>query len=150
MERTLVVPGDPVPWAEKQTNRKSGSRFIAPRQEEAIGRALDAIDRANLRHVFKLDEPLLLSAEFYVNRPKYHYGTGKNANTIKPAFADKLPTGRPDFSNLIKLIEDAMVLGEVLPDDDQIVGFYLPLRKVYTRSREERPRSVIRVKPVTP
>lgn len=149
-EFKLTIPGPPVPWAPKQTNRKSGSRFIAPRQEEAIGRVLGAIERAGLVHAFKLEEPLLLSAEFHVARPKGHYGTGRNANLIKPQFADKLPTGRPDLSNLVKLVEDAMVLGEVLPDDDQIVGFYEPLRKVYTRSLEEQPRSVIRLKSVRP
>lgn len=147
-ERVLVIPGPPVPWAPKQTNRKTGSRFIAPRQEEAIGRTLDAIARHNLVHAFKLEEPVLLSAEFYVGRPKGHYGTGRNANTIKPQFVDRYPTGRPDLSNLVKLVEDAMVLGEVLPDDDQIVGFYLPLQKRYTQSREEQPRSVIRLKSV--
>ena len=149
VEHVLVVPGDPVPWAPKQTNRKTGNRFISPRQEEAIGRVLAAVERAELADTFSADQAVILSAVFHVKRPKGHYGSGRNAGVIKEQWQGRRPTGRPDLSNLVKLVEDAMVLGGVLPDDDQIVGFYPPFGKVFTQSREEQPHSVIRMKVAT-
>ena len=149
-ELTLTIPGEPVPWAAKQTSRKTGHRYIPARQEEATGRVIRAVQEALQRGVpgFLADEPLELSAFFYVKRPKRHYGTGKNSRTIKPAFVDARPTGKPDLSNLTKLLEDGLVLGGLLPDDDQIVGFYHGPKKFYTSTLEELPRTVARIRRV--
>src|SRR6185437_3239525 len=95
---------------------------------------------------FKADMPLAISATFYVKRPKGHFGTGRNADTIKPQFVDARPTGKPDLSNLLKLVEDGCKLGGLFPDDDQIVEVDQPLRKVYTQTREEQPRSIVTVR----
>jgi hypothetical protein len=48
----------------------------------------------------------------------------------------------------VKLLEDGLVLSSILPDDDQIVGFYLPFGKFYTETPEEQPRSECRIKPL--
>jgi Holliday junction resolvase RusA-like endonuclease len=142
-ELVITVPGDPVPWAAKAVNRKTGNRFISARQAEATGRILAAIERTT-NDSFPADIPLLLCCEFYVRRPKYHYGTGKNAGAIKPRYIDARPTGKPDLSNLVKLLEDGLVLGSVVPDDDQVV--YLEAQKFFTYRREEQPRSVARLR----
>lgn len=145
---TLVIPGPPVPWAAKATNQRTGNRFIPSRQADATGRVIWAatqlIERGH--SPFVSGEPLALSAEFYVKRPKYHYGTGRNAGVLKGQYVDARPTGKPDLSNLVKLVEDGMVLAGLLPDDDQIVEFLPPgPRKLYTRRLDEQPRSVIRI-----
>ena len=149
-ELTLTIPGPPVPWAAKHTSQRSGHRFIPARQEEAIGRVIRAAQEALERGVpgYLAGEPLELSAFFYCRRPKGHYGTGKNARTIKPAFVDALPTGTPDLSNLTKLLEDGLVLGGLIPDDDQIVGFYHGPKKLYTSTLEELPRTIARIRRV--
>jgi len=66
-----------------------------------------------------LDGPLELHVVFYVPRPKGHYGTGRNAGTVK-ASAPAWPTVKPDLTKLVRAVEDAMT-GIVWRDDSQIV-----------------------------
>lgn len=147
-ELVLTIPGPPVPWAAKQTSRRTGARFIPARQEEATGRVIRVAQEAIERGVpgYLAGEPLELSAEFFVKRPKGHYGTGRNFRTLKERFAGVRPTGKPDLSNLVKLVEDGLVLASLIPDDDQIVGFFNGPLKLYTESLEEQPRSVVRIR----
>jgi Holliday junction resolvase RusA-like endonuclease len=77
-----------------------------------------------------------------VKRPAGHYGTGKNTLVIKPRFLDAQPAGRPDLSNLVKMLEDALTT-LAWADDDQITQ--ISARKLYTTDREEQPRSVIQI-----
>jgi len=144
----LEIPGPPVPWAAKQTNPKSGNRFIPSRQVEATARVMQAakelLDAGG--EPFKVGEPLAISAVFFVKRPKGHYGTGRNARRLKPQFAKAWPTGKPDLSNLVKLVEDGLVLAGLLPDDDQIVRLDGPPEKRYTQEPEEQPRSVVTIR----
>jgi Holliday junction resolvase RusA-like endonuclease len=141
-ELTLCVPGDAVPWAPKTGNPRMGGRFVPARQSAHAGKVIDAWDRVG--HTgWLLGEPLAIDCEFYVRRPKSHYGSGRNERIIKERFAAAAPTGRPDLSNLVKLIEDALTT-LAWADDDQIVR--ITARKTYTRLREEQPRSVIRIR----
>src|SRR6266511_2538487 len=90
---SITVPGEPVPWTGKAVNRKTGNRFIPARQAEATGRILAAIERVT-DESFPADTPLVLVCEFYVRRPKAHYGTGSNAQMVKPRFLNARPMGR--------------------------------------------------------
>lgn len=77
-----------------------------------------------------LDGPLGLEVTFYFPRPKSHYGTGYNKNTIRPG-APRYPSLRPDTTKLLRAIEDAMT-GVVWRDDAQIVD--QRARKLYGES----------------
>jgi Holliday junction resolvase RusA-like endonuclease len=55
-----------------------------------------------------LDGPLVLDAHFYLRRPI----RGKH----------KLPIGKPDRSNLLKLVEDALTDGGLWVDDALVLG----------------------------
>lgn len=146
-ELWLEIPGPPVPWAPKRTNQKTGNRFIPSRQEEATGRVIrvakELLDGGVVP--FTVGVPLTIAATFHCKRPKGHWGTGRNDHVLKPQFAGARPTGKPDLSNLLKLVEDGMVLAGLLPDDDQVVEFSQPLCKLYTQTPEEQPRTVVRV-----
>lgn len=65
-----------------------------------------------------LSGPLGLSIVARFPRPKSHYGTGKNANTLKPS-APWAHTQKPDLSNILKIVEDALN-GVVWHDDSEI------------------------------
>lgn len=65
-----------------------------------------------------LDGPLMLGLEFYFPRPKGHYGTGRNAGTVR-ASAPPIPTVKPDLLKLARAVEDALT-GIVYRDDAQI------------------------------
>lgn len=66
-----------------------------------------------------LEGPLAVELIFYVPRPKGHYGTGRNAGTVRPS-APAHPTTRPDVLKLARGVEDALT-GVIWRDDAQIV-----------------------------
>ena len=64
-----------------------------------------------------------LSLAFFRPRPASHYGTGRNAGTLK-ASAPAFPTGRPDTVKLARAVEDALT-GIVWRDDAQVCRHWL-------------------------
>ena len=66
-----------------------------------------------------LDGPVVLAVACYFARPRSHYGSGKNAGTVK-ASAPKFKTTTPDCSKLLRGIEDALT-GIIYKDDRQII-----------------------------
>lgn len=71
--------------------------------------------------------PLALHVVFTMQRPRSHYGSGRNAGTLKPD-APKVHTVKPDATKLLRALEDAMT-GIVWEDDSQIVN--QSVRKIY-------------------
>ena len=88
-----------------------------------------------------LDGPLLLEITFWVTRPKSHFGTGRNADVVKPG-APFAPTVKPDLLKLARAVEDALT-GIVYGDDAQIVCE--TLQKAYTTGGA---RTAVRVVPI--
>ena len=66
-------------------------------------------------------------------RPKGHYGTGRNAERLKPS-APRWPTTRTSFDrdNLDKLVLDALTEAKAIEDDSFVVDGRV--RKMYARS----------------
>lgn len=129
----LTIPGDPIPWGPKQVTKK-GNRFVPARQSAAISDITALILRKDLAP-FEVGESLEIDVVFYIARPKSHFGTGRNSSQLKPS-APQMPLGKPDLSNLVKLVEDALVIGGLIPDDDQVVAIraekFWTLRTPYT------------------
>jgi Holliday junction resolvase RusA-like endonuclease len=90
----------------------------------------------------QLQGPLLLEVDFYRTRPKGHYGTGKNACTVK-ASAPAYPDTKPDTTKLLRGVEDALT-GIFYRDDAQIC------RQMVSKRWGDPARVVIRVSPLTP
>lgn len=85
-----------------------------PWQQEVAGAAHEAMDG---RPPFT--GPVELWVIFSLARPKGHYGSGRNAGTVKDS-APMFPTGRPDCTKLLRGLEDALT-GIVWLDDAQVV-----------------------------
>lgn len=85
-----------------------------------------------------LSGPLRVDIWFYFQRPKGHFGTGRNAGILKNS-APIHYTSKPDRDNLDKLVLDALT--GIFWTDDAIVcqGW---LQKQYS----EKPRTVIGIK----
>jgi Holliday junction resolvase RusA-like endonuclease len=126
-EIKLTVPGKPVPLS-----RTSAGQF-GPTSTQ-IGLVVDTWQRAGEPR-FEDDIPLLLEVDFLFERPASHYGSGRNSHKLKPS-AKTEPTSRPDLSNLIKLIEDALN-GNAFKDDSRIVRIVAAKRFVDRGSRTE-------------
>lgn len=118
---SLVIPGEPVaqPRYRHANHRTRSGKTIAtsyiPGDHPiwAYRAALQAAARqAGLR---PLDCPIILSARFYFSRPKRLLSRRAPDGPI-------WHTGRPDLSNLIKGLEDALN-GTAWMDDSMIVGY---------------------------
>ena len=62
--------------------------------------------------------PVTMRVTFYYQRPKNHYGTGKNAGKLKPSAPSRMSSGY-DLDKLHRAIGDAMT-GIIYRDDSQI------------------------------
>ena len=64
--------------------------------------------------------PITLKLVFMRDRPKGHYGQGRNAGKLKPS-APPYPTTKPDLDKLNRAVGDALT-GIVWKDDSQVVN----------------------------
>ena len=74
--------------------------------------------------------PVMVTISFYMVRPKAHFGTGKNAEKLKPQ-APAYPATHPDIDKLARSVLDALT-GICFHDDRQVVA--LALGKFYAES----------------
>lgn len=134
------VRGDPVPWAPAAHNPKTGGRFIPGRQAKQAALFIQRWQTLGLAPVPAGDPSrgLVIELLFYVERPKKHFGTGRNSHVLKDRYRGARPTGRPDLSNLVKLVEDALTKN-AWADDDQIV------RIIAEKDFGTRARTIVRV-----
>lgn len=122
----FFIPGEPVAWARVQGGRTTHvfepkkQRDYRPHIRLAASRAMEGRS--------PLESALAISATFIFPRPKSHFWTGKRSNILRDD-APRLHVSRPDTSNLVKLIEDALN-GVVWRDDSQI-AVYERIEKVY-------------------
>ncbi len=77
-----------------------------------------------------------LNIRFYLERPLYHFGTGRNLGVLKEKFVTVQHIVRPDRLKLARAVEDALT-GIFYVDDAQTVGG--PPEKFYV-TPGERPR----------
>jgi Holliday junction resolvase RusA-like endonuclease len=124
----FTVLGRPVPAGSKRafvikkggvpTNRaamvEDSKKRVRPWQELIKSAALDAMGATG-----PLDGPLILKVDFYLARPKAHYGSGRNADRLKPG-APLYPAVKPDATKLLRGLEDALT-GLAWHDDAQVV-----------------------------
>ena len=116
----FFVPGTPAPGGSKRAFVVKGRAVVVddckrnkPWRERVTAVAREALDGP------LLSGPLELRVVFILPRPKGHFGTGKNAATIK-ASAPPHPTVKPDTTKLLRALEDALT-EVVWRDDTQVV-----------------------------
>lgn len=119
------VLGKPQPAGSKKgfvhpkTNRVvivDDAKHSRPWKQEVAGEAISILGACGRG---MLQGPLELSCVFYFQRPKGHFGTGRNCELLKPS-APKHPAVKPDATKLVRAVEDAMT-GIVYRDDAQII-----------------------------
>lgn len=134
----FVVYGLPQPRGSKNAfvNRKTGKAIVTddnPRSREWMNLVRDKAVLAMADQPL-LDGPLKLGITFYLPRPKGHYGTGRNANIVRPS-APLFPASRPDATKLLRGVEDALT-GTVYHDDGQVV-IQMVMKRYAERPRAE-------------
>jgi Holliday junction resolvase RusA-like endonuclease len=118
MEKRLEIFVVGKPIAKKRPffcRRGKGVVAINTQQTEEGRWLLSA--RGQIRE--KLSGALQIELQFYFDRPKSHYGSGKKTSVMKATAPDQ-HTQKPDLDNLVKFTLDCLN-GEAWADDAQIV-----------------------------
>lgn len=109
---TLEIIGQPAP---QQRPRKSFLGGVFSPTTEWKERVVAAAYKFQQEGTY-YEEAVQVNINYYFNRPKSHYGTGKNAGKLKES-APKYHTKRPDLDNLDKAILDAIGDAKLWKDD---------------------------------
>jgi Holliday junction resolvase RusA-like endonuclease len=117
---TFDVAGRPIPQGSKTIAhgrflRDDNAATLQPWRMAVAAAAADAMGDLPTIH-----GPVRLRADFRFPRPRGHYGTGGNADRLKPS-APVYMSGRPDLDKLLRAIGDG-ITGIVVVDDAQIVA----------------------------
>jgi crossover junction endodeoxyribonuclease RusA len=68
-----------------------------------------------------------VSITFYLPRPAGHFGTGRNAGTLKPS-APLYPAVKPDIDKLVRATLDALKTAGAYADDARVVDLHTAKR----------------------
>jgi Holliday junction resolvase RusA-like endonuclease len=117
---TFSVLGQPVPQGSKRGFARGGKvvmlemgKNLQPwRQEIAV------VASQHMGSESPWLGPIRVKLTFFIPRPKGHYGTGRNATTLK-ASAPRFPISSPDLDKLTRAVLDALT-GIAYRDDAQV------------------------------
>ena len=130
----FTVYGAPAPAGSKRSlvpTDKHGNPYRSKKTNRIIANTVDANPRSKgwknqvaneaARHVSGplITGPVKLELTFFMERPKGHYGTGRNAGKLKVS-APKYHTSKPDALKLARGVEDSLT-DVVWKDDSQVV-----------------------------
>ena len=120
----LYAVGDPAPQGSHRYVGNGvmieSSKRVKPWRRQVAAAARDAMVGREL-----LTGPVSVTAIVRLPRPKNHYGTGRNADRLKPS-APRYPTSRAlgDADKHLRSLLDGMT-GAVYEDDSQVVAVHL-------------------------
>ena len=117
----IEVRGLPAP----QGSKRHVGRGVMVESSKAVGPWREAVRGQTqtvrvLRDRGPLTGPLKVNLDFYLPRPKGHYGTGRNAGQVRPS-APRYPAWRPDLDKLTRATLDGLTMGAAWVDDCQVV-----------------------------
>jgi crossover junction endodeoxyribonuclease RusA len=92
-----------------------------------------------------LTGPLAVTVTFYFSRPQGHYGTGRNADVLKPAAPAYPASKRNDVDKLSRAVLDGITQGGAIADD----GLVTDLTAVKRYADEVPPGAVITIRAVS-
>jgi Holliday junction resolvase RusA-like endonuclease len=117
----LWIPGIPAPGGSKKVfvNRHTGRVAVmdAGKNNKPWRSLVATIGADNIST--PIAGPLAVTFHFVMPRPRSHYGTGRNAGTLKRSAPD-WHISPPDATKLVRAAEDALT-GIAWNDDRQIV-----------------------------
>jgi len=114
----FVVYGKPAQMGSKKAFVRGGRAIITDDNSEKRkqwANAVSSVAAEVMRGRDLISSPVQLRAMFYFRRPNSHYGSGRNATTLK-ASAPEMHSQTPDLDKLIRCLGDALT-GIVFRDD---------------------------------
>lgn len=126
MKIEFFVAGNPIPQGSMKAFMPKGARFPVVTHNKTADlkswrgvvaySARDAMSRSGALMI--VSGPVSVKIDFLLHRPRAHYGTGKNADKLKPN-APAYSVSKPDIDKLERAILDALT-GVVWTDDSQV------------------------------
>lgn len=124
----FTVPGEPIPQGSLKAFVVGRRAHLTSDNPRTKAWRLRVAAFARAAHTGEpWDGPVKVRLVFTMPRPRGHYGTGRNAETVK-ASAPLWPSVRPDLDKCCRAIFDALS-GVLWTDDALVVG--LTATKVY-------------------
>lgn len=121
---TIDVVGTPAPQGSKRAFVVNGRAVMTESSNKVKPWRQDVV--AAVKHVLAVEdwwtippEAVELAITFYMPRPGYHYGTGKNSARLKPS-APTWVSKKPDVDKLVRSTLDALTTSAVIKDDAQV------------------------------
>jgi crossover junction endodeoxyribonuclease RusA len=121
----IEVHGTPAPQGSKIRNRY-GAVYESNRNVKPWREAIRA--EVQRQALVPLAGAVYCRITFWMPRPTGHYGTGRNAGTVRKSAPD-YPAGKPDVDKLARAVLDGLTDGGAWKDDSQVVT--LTARKAY-------------------
>lgn len=120
---TFTVNGNPAPQGSKRVGRnRATGRAVLIESSTAVKPWRKAIADAWHAHGYAaVTGPVRVEAVYYLPRPKGHYGTGRNAGTLRPS-APRWPAVKPDVDKLDRACLDALTQAGAIDDDARVVA----------------------------
>ena len=124
----ITVHGTPAPQGSKRHVGNGvmveSSKKVKPWRQDVKHAALEAIPDYSCgcepnAPEWGTDDALQVEITFYLPRPRGHYGTGRNAGTLK-ASAPTRPHTRPDLDKLLRSTLDALGEAGLWADDSRV------------------------------
>lgn len=118
--KNFFVAGTPKPQGSKRAfvNRRTGRAQMVESAGEPLKDWRGIVDLVAIEHGPPVSGPVEVTLTFYLTRPKSHYGTGRNAGTLKPK-APKEHIQKPDIDKLTRAVLDSLS-GRLFHDDSQV------------------------------
>ena len=141
---SFFVPGRVVPQGSKR--HVGGGRMI----EAAKGLKDWRHAVTDAAWTYRLERPTItgpvrVELDFVLARPASHYGTGRNADRVKPT-APSWPTTKPDIDKLARAVLDAVTAAGIWRDDSQVIR--LDALKTYVTEMSPTPGVLVQIKEV--
>jgi len=118
----ITVPGDPITQGSMRSFARGGRAIVTHDKGPALNHWRSRVTLEARRawgRAAPLDGPVAVTLVFRLARPKSHYGTGRNADKLRPS-APALPHTGLDLDKLARAINDALTQARVWTDDSRV------------------------------
>ncbi len=121
---TVTIPGTPrtqgstAPGISASTGKPHGFKTRQERQHRAL--AVQLMAAAWKGQPIPKPTPVEVTVVCSFPRPACHYGTGRNAHTLKRSAPSTPHAKAPDADKIARLLLDALTLAGVYQDDGQV------------------------------